>query len=253
MLIVISPAKSYTKEVVAPEHQYSQPQYLDQSEKLIGKLRTISKKKFGEMMSLSKDLIAMNTERHQNWQPPFSLDNSEPAIYAFRGEVYLGLDSKTMSNNDINYAEDHLRILSGLYGCLRPLDLIQPYRLEMGAKLKYRRKNNLYQFWGDTITKNLNELLAKEEVLVNLASTEYFKAIDTKKLKGRIITPAFKDFSNGEYKSLMTYAKRARGLMSRYIIQEQIEDPELLKGFSENGYCYSPDHSDDDNMVFTRG
>jgi cytoplasmic iron level regulating protein YaaA (DUF328/UPF0246 family) len=253
MLIVISPAKSYSKEVNAPELSYTQPDHLDSSEKLIGKLRGLSKKKFAGLMNLSDDLAIMNMERHQNWQPPFSLDNAAPAIYAFRGEVYIGLDSKTMSNDDIIYAEDHLRILSGLYGCLRPLDLIQPYRLEMGAKLKYFRKNNLYQFWGDEITKNLNEVLVKEKVLVNLASTEYFKAVDTKKIKGRIITPVFRDLSNGEYKSLMTYAKRARGLMSRYIIQERVEEPELLKSFNSNGYCYSPEMSDEGTFVFIRG
>jgi cytoplasmic iron level regulating protein YaaA (DUF328/UPF0246 family) len=253
MLIIISPAKSYTKEVNAPSMSYSQPQYLQESEKLIGKLRTLSKKKFAGLMNLSNDLASINMDRHQNWQPPFALEDADPAIYAFRGEVYLGLDSKTLSNNDINYAEDHLRILSGLYGCLRPLDLIQPYRLEMGAKLKYRQKNNLYQFWGDEITKNLNELLVDEKVLVNLASNEYFKAVNTKKIKAQIITPIFKDFSNGEYRSLMTYAKRARGLMSRYIIQERIEEPELLKSFNSGGYAYSPEMSDDDAYVFIRG
>lgn len=252
MLIVISPAKSYTKEVNAPSLNYSQPKYLSESEKLIGKLRTMSKKKFGELMGLSKDLINMNMDRHQNWQPPFDINNAEPAIYTFRGEVYLGLDSKTLSNNDISYAEDHLRILSGLYGCLRPLDLIQPYRLEMGARLKYRRKNNLYQFWGDEITKNLNELLVDEKVLVNLASTEYFKSINTKKIKGQIITPVFKDLSNGEYKSLMTYAKRARGLMSRYIIQHRIEDIESLKSFNTNGYIYNDEMSNTDTLTFIR-
>jgi cytoplasmic iron level regulating protein YaaA (DUF328/UPF0246 family) len=253
MLIVISPAKSFSKEVNAPALSYTQPGHLESSEKLIGKLRGLSKKKFAGLMNLSNDLAIMNMERHQNWQPPFSIDNAAPAIYAFRGEVYIGLDSKTMSNNDIIYAEDHMRILSGLYGCLRPLDLIQPYRLEMGTKLKYFRKNNLYQFWGDEITKNLNEILVKERVLVNLASTEYFKAVDTKKIKGMIITPVFRDFSNGEYKSLMTYAKRARGLMSRYIIQERIEEPELLKSFNSGGYCYSPEMSDEGTWVFIRG
>ena len=253
MLIIISPAKSYTKEVNAPSLSYTQPQYLQESEKLIGKLRTLSNKKFSGLMNLSKDLALTNIDRHQNWQPPFSIEDADPAIFAFRGEVYLGLDSKTLSNNDINYAEDHLRILSGLYGCLRPLDLIQPYRLEMGAKLKYRRKNNLYQFWGDEITKNLNELLIDEKVLVNLASIEYFKAVNAKKIKGQIITPVFKDLSNGEYKSLMTYAKRARGLMSRYIIQERIEDVESLKAFNSSGYCFSPERSDNENFVFIRG
>ena len=252
MLVVISPAKSFSKEVNAPALNYSQPEYLESSEKLIGKLRGLSKKKFAELMNLSNDLAIMNIERHKNWQPPFAVEKADPAIFAFRGEVYLGLDSKSLNNNDIKYAEDHLRILSGLYGCLRPLDLIQPYRLEMGAKLKYYRKTNLYQFWGDTITKNLNGLLIEEKVLINLASNEYFKAVNAKKIKGRIITPVFKDLVNGEYKSLMTYAKRARGLMSRYIIQERIEEPELLKSFNSNGYCFSPEMSDERTFVFIR-
>ncbi len=253
MLVVISPAKSFSKKVQAPALSFSQPQHLNESEKLISKLRTLSKKKFAGLMSLSNDLATMNIERHLSWQPPFALDNADPAIYAFNGEVYRGLDAKSLSVGDLNYAQDHLRILSGLYGCLRPLDLIQPYRLEMGARLKYYRKNNLYQFWGDEITKSLNEILVKEKVLINLASNEYFKAVNVKKLKGQIITPVFKDFSDGEYKSLMTYAKKARGMMSRYIIRERIEDIELLKSFNSSGYCYSPEMSDDDSFVFLRG
>ena len=253
MLIIISPAKSFSKEVNAPALNYSQPGHLENSEKLMGKLRGLSKKKLAGLMNLSNDLATMNMERHQNWQPPFAVDNADPAIFAFIGEVYRGMDAKSFSLADLEYAQDHLRILSGLYGCLKPLDLIQPYRLEMGAKLKYHRKNNLYQFWGDEITDEINEVLEAEEILVNLASNEYFKAINTKKLKGRIITPVFKDFSNGEYKSLMTYAKNARGMMSRYIIQERIEDPELLKSFNGGNYCYSPEMSDEGTLVFIRG
>jgi len=253
MLIVISPAKSFSKEVKAPSLGYSQPQHIVESEKLIGKLQGLSKKKLAGLMNLSDDLATMNIERHQNWQPPFSVDNADPAIFAFNGEVYRGLDAKSLSKDDLSYANNHLRILSGLYGVLRPLDLIQPYRLEMGAKLKYYRKNNLYQFWGDEITDDLNVDLADEKFLINLASNEYFKAVNAKKLIGRVITPIFKDFSNGQYKSLMTYAKHARGEMSRYIIQERIEEPELLKSFNGMGYCYSPDMSDDLNLVFIRG
>ena len=253
MLIVISPAKSFSKEVNAPALSYTQPYYLENSEKLMGKLRGLSKKKLAGLMNLSDDLATMNMERHQNWQPPFAVDNADPAIFAFNGEVYRGLDAKSLSNADLDYSQEHLRILSGLYGALKPLDLIQPYRLEMGAKLKYYRKTNLYQFWGDEITDDINSILKKEEVLINLASIEYFKAVNHKKIKGKIITPVFKDFSNGEYKSLMTYAKNARGMMSRYIIQERIENPELLKSFNGGNYCYSPEMSDEVTYVFTRG
>lgn len=253
MLIVISPAKSFSKEVNAPELGYTQPKHLKNSEKLIGKLRGLSKKKFAGLMNLSNDLATMNMERHDNWQPPFAIDNADPAIFAFNGEVYRGLDANSFSAADLDYAQDHLRILSGLYGCLKPLDLIQPYRLEMGARLKYYRKTNLYQFWGDEITHALNDILLDEKILINLASIEYFKAVNTNKLKGTIITPVFKDFSNGEYKSLMTYAKNARGMMSRYIIQDRIEEPELLKSFNGGGYCYSPDMSDEGTYVFIRG
>ena len=253
MLIVISPAKSFSKEVDPPALGYTQPVHLANSEKLMAKLRGLNKKKLAGLMNLSKDLAIMNMERHQNWQPPFNNDNADPAIFAFNGEVYRGLDARSLSTEELNYAQDHLRILSGLYGCLKPLDLIQPYRLEMGARLKYYRKTNLYQFWGDEITDDLNELLSAEKVLVNLASNEYFKAVNTSKVKAKIITPIFKDFSNGEYKSLMTYAKNARGLMSRYIIQERIEEPELLKSFNGGNYCYSPEMSNEHTFVFTRG
>jgi cytoplasmic iron level regulating protein YaaA (DUF328/UPF0246 family) len=253
MLIVISPAKSFNKEVSAPAINYSQPSHLESSEKLIGKLRGLSKKKFAGLMNLSNDLAIMNMERHQNWQPPFAVDNADPAIFAFTGEVYRGMDATSFTKDDLDYAQEHLRILSGLYGCLKPLDLIQPYRLEMGARLKYYRKTNLYQFWGDEITNDLNEILNDEKILINLASIEYFKAVNTKKLKARVITPIFKDYSNGEYKSLMTYAKNARGMMSRYIVQERIEEPELLKSFNGGGYCYSPEMSDEGTFVFIRG
>jgi cytoplasmic iron level regulating protein YaaA (DUF328/UPF0246 family) len=253
MLIVISPAKSFSKEVNAPNLAYTQPQYLEDAKKLMAKLQGFSKNELAELMNLSEDLAIRNTERHLNWQPPFTIKNANPAIFAFTGEVYRGLDAKTLKPSDLTYSDNHLRILSGLYGVLKPLDLIQPYRLEIGAKLTYYRNKNLYQFWGDTLTNAINQLLKKEKYLINLASNEYFKALNRKKLEGVLITPVFKDFSNGQYKSLMTYAKHARGEMSRYIIQERIEDPELLKEFNGMGYCYSPDMSDETTIIFIRG
>jgi len=253
MLIVISPAKSFSKEAIIPPLKYTHPEYIERSKKLIGKLRSLSKKKLAGLMNLSDDLALLNVERHNNWQPPFTVDNANPAILAFNGEAYRGLDAPSLSQNDLYYAQDHLRILSGLYGCLKPLDLIQPYRLEMGAKLKYYSSNNLYQFWANELTDHLNGLLITEKVLINLASNEYFKAVNTKKLQGSMITPVFKDFSNGQYKSLMTYAKNARGMMSRYIIKEQITEPELLKSFNGGGYCFSPEMSDEETFTYIRG
>lgn len=253
MLAVISPAKSFSKEVNAPELEYSQPTQLEQSEKLIGKLKSLSRKKFAGLMNLSNDLADLNIDRHENWGPPFTEANADPAIFAFNGEVYRGLDSNSLSEDDLSYSQDHLRILSGLYGCLKPMDLIQPYRLEMGAKLKYYRKNNLYQFWGDEITKELNRAIGENEILVNLASNEYFKSVNLKKLKAKVITPSFKDFSNGQYKSLMTYAKHARGMMSRFIIQERVEDIDVLKTFTGGGYCFNAEMSTETDLVFIRG
>ncbi|MEN8247628.1 MAG: peroxide stress protein YaaA [Bacteroidota bacterium] len=253
MLIIISPAKSFSKEIKAPAIEYTQPALIDESKKLMAKLKGLSMKKLAELMKLSDELTQLNTERHQKWKAPFSIANADPALFAFTGEVYRGLDAKSLSNSDLKYAQEHLRILSGLYGSLRPLDLIQPYRLEMGTKLKYYKHNNLYQFWGDAITDEVNAALGKDEVLVNLASNEYFKALNKKKLKGKIITPVFKDFSNGQYKILMTYAKNARGMMTRFIIQERIEEVELLKAFEGGGYYYSPDMSDENTYTFLRG
>jgi uncharacterized protein len=253
MLIVISPAKSFSKEVQVPALNFTQPLHIDNSQKLIGKLRGLGKKKLAGLMNLSDDLASLNTERHNNWQTPFTSTNASPALFAFTGEVYRGLDAGSLRNDDLQYAQNHLRILSGLYGCLRPLDLIQPYRLEMGAKLKYYQKKNLYQFWGDQITDTLNEVLQEEKILINLASNEYFKAVNTKKLAGSIITPVFKDYVHGQYRMLMTYAKNARGKMSRFIIRERIKEPELLKGFNADGYCFSPEMSTEQTLVFIRG
>jgi cytoplasmic iron level regulating protein YaaA (DUF328/UPF0246 family) len=189
--------------------------------------------------------------RFQTWKPPFNLNNAKQAVLAFKGDVYTGLDAETMSEDGFDFAQKHLRILSGLYGVLKPLDLIQPYRLEMGTKFANAKGDNLYQFWGSQLREEI-ENIADGEVLINLASNEYFKALEEKKLNTRIITPIFKDWKNGQYKIISFYAKKARGLMSRYIIDHKINDPELLKNFDSEGYRYSEEMSEGDNWVFIR-
>ena len=219
MLLLISPAKSFNFESPAPTQHFSEPRFPAESERLIKKMRSFSAKKLGALMSISSDLSTLNVDRYQAWTPNPPKEATKQALLAFNGEVYRGLNANEMSEEDLQFAQDHLRILSGLYGVLRPLDLIQPYRLEMGTKLKYYSYTNLYQFWGDKITKLLNEDLGEQNTIVNLASNEYYKSIQEKQLKGKVITPIFKDFSNGTYKVLMTYAKNARGAMANYIIK----------------------------------
>ncbi len=253
MLILISPAKSFDFESPAHTSISSEPDFVAESSKLIKKLGTFSRKKIGELMSISPELAALNVDRYQKWTPSPAPEDTKQALLAFNGEVFRGLNAKEMSDEDLTFAQEHLRILSGLYGVLRPLDKIQPYRLEMGTKLKYYSANNLYQFWGDKITKRINSDLGDTECIVNLASTEYYKSVKEPLLNARVITPVFKDFSNGTYKVLMTYAKNARGAMARYIIENRITNPELMKSFDTNGYAFDPGQSDDSNWVFTRG
>ena len=201
-------------------------------------------------MSLSDKLGALNYQRFQEWQTPFTADNARPAVLAFKGDVYQGLDAENMSDEDLNWAQDHLRILSGLYGLLRPLDLMQAYRLEMGTKFANDRGADLYQFWGDLITTELNKM--KTPVLVNLASNEYFKSVQKKALKAQIITPVFMDKKNDKYKIVSFYAKKARGLMSRYIIKNRITDVEQIKNFDTDGYSFNSAMSEADKWVFVR-
>jgi cytoplasmic iron level regulating protein YaaA (DUF328/UPF0246 family) len=253
MLTLLSPAKSFDFESPAHTSLSSQPDFNAESARLIKKVGTFSKKKLGELMSISAELAALNVARYQQWSPEPSPETTKQAILSFNGEVYRGLNATKMDEQDLQFAQSHLRMLSGLYGVLRPLDMIQPYRLEMGTKLKYYSYKNLYEFWGDKITKRLNEDLNGAEWLINLASTEYYKAVKEPKLKATVITPIFKDFSNGEYKVLMTYAKNARGVMANYIIKNRIKDPELLKGFNENGYAFDSAQSEGNNWVFARG
>jgi len=252
MKIIISPAKSLDFENKATTDVYTQPRFLEQSEKLNKKLKTLSRKKLSELMKISDDLASLNYDRNQDWQPPFSLDNAKQAVFAFTGEVYRGIDVNSISEDKIPVLQDKLRILSGLHGLLKPLDLIQPYRLEMGTKLKVGRRENLYKFWDTTLAESLNEELQDGELLINLASTEYFKALPKKALKVPMITPVFKDFKNGQYKTIMTFAKKARGLMVRYIIDNNVETLEELKGFDVEGYGFSEEMSTETELVFTR-
>ena len=203
-------------------------------------------------MKISPALADLNYERNQKWHQPFSLENSKQAIYAFTGEVFKGIDVNSLAEEKIPLLQSRLRILSGLYGLLKPLDLIQPYRLEMGTKLNVGEVNNLYKFWDSSLADSLNEEMSEGDLLINLASTEYFKAVPKKVLKNPMITPVFKEFKSGDYKIVMTYAKRARGLMVRYIIENNINTLEELKGFNTEGYLYTESLSSDSELVFTR-
>ena len=252
MKIIISPAKSLDFETPVATNLHTQPQFLEDSVKLNKKLKTLSRKKIGDFMSISKDLAALNYERNQNWSLPFTTENSKQAIFAFTGEVFRGIDVTTLEEEKLPVLQDRLRILSGLYGLLKPLDLIQAYRLEMGKKLKVGRTENLYKFWGDKIADTLNAELADDDLLINLASSEYFKAVNQKVLKVPMITPVFKDFKNGEYKTIMTFAKKARGLMVRYIIDNDVITIDALKGFDIDGYGFAESMSTETELFFTR-
>ena len=252
MKIIISPAKSLDFSTTAPTKQYTQPQFLDQSVKLNKKLKTLSRNKIADLMKISPDLASLNYERNQEWNLPFTIENAKQAVYAFTGEVYRGLDANTIKEDKITSMQDKLRILSGLYGLLKPLDLIQPYRLEMGTKLKVGTKDNLYKFWDTILAETLNNEMVDDELLINLASSEYFKAIPKKALKVPMITPVFKDFKNGQYKTIMTFAKKARGLMVRYIVDNNIDTLDQLKGFDVEGYGFSEEMSTETELVFTR-
>lgn len=252
MKIIISPAKSLDFESNVPTTLHTQPQFLEKSETLNKKLKSLSKNKLSDLMSISDDLARLNYERNQEWKTPFTPKNAKQAIYAFTGEVFRGIDIASLDDKKLPLLQDRLRILSGLYGLLKPLDLIQPYRLEMGTKLKVGRKDNLYQFWGDALANALNDELEDDELLINLASTEYFKAVDEKTLKVPMITPVFKDYKNGQFKVIMTYAKKARGLMVRYIIDNNVNTLDELKGFNSEGYGFDENMSSEYELVFTR-
>jgi len=255
MLIVISPAKSLDFSIQTNIKEYSIPPFLNDSKLLIGNLRKYRPEQLSSLMNISAKLAELNYERFVKWHLPFSPENAKPALFVFKGDVYQGLDTETLSKEDISFANNHLRILSGLYGILKPLDLIQEYRLEMGTKLKNERGKNLYEFWGDKITGEINKAVEQssgEKFLINLASNEYFKSINKKKLNYEVITPVFKDYKNGQYKIISFFAKKARGLMSRFIIQNCIEKAEDIKAFNLSDYRYNEELSKDKEWVFTR-
>ncbi|UGU17001.1 peroxide stress protein YaaA [Sinomicrobium kalidii] len=253
MKIVISPAKSLDYESELPVKRYSEPSFLKQAERLNKILKKKSPKSLSKLMGISDNLAQLNWQRNQDWSLPFSPENARPAVYAFNGDVYEGLDAYTIPEAKLDQLQDSLRILSGLYGVLKPLDLIQPYRLEMGTSLKVGVKKNLYEFWKKTLTKALNEELEKDELFINLASNEYFKAVDTRSLKVPVITPQFKDWKNDQLKVISFFAKKARGLMVRYILDTGAETVEDLKGFDYEGYSFSEEHSVKKNeLVFVR-
>ncbi|MFK7907741.1 MAG: peroxide stress protein YaaA [Chitinophagales bacterium] len=255
MLTLLSPAKTLDFETPPTTDVHSQAVLLENAQYLVKKLKKFSVSQIGDLMHLSEKLADLNHHRYANFRTPFTPDNAKQAILAFKGDVYVGLDAESFSAEDFGFAQDHLRILSGLYGLLRPLDLMQAYRLEMGTKLKVTpTKNNLYKYWDTQITKKINEVLEaqEEKVLVNLASNEYFKAVKPKLVEGRILTPVFKDFKNGQYKVISFFAKKARGSMARYIIQNRITNLDDIKAFDTNGYYYKKELSKENEWVFVR-
>ncbi|MDF1816602.1 MAG: peroxide stress protein YaaA [Verrucomicrobiales bacterium] len=254
MLAVISPAKTLDYESACPPHNPTQPEFLDDSEELIAVLRKKTRPQLADLMSISEKLADLNFTRYKEWHRPFNEDNARAALLAFKGDVYTGFTLNTYGKRDFNFAQDHLRILSGLYGVLRPMDLMQPYRLEMGTKLKNPRGKDLYEFWDRKITDAIDEAVQKSgsDQLINLASNEYFSAIKKSALKSHIITPVFKDLKNEKYKIISFYAKKARGMMCDYMIKNRLKNPEELKKFNTAGYTYNKDMSDNVSWVFTR-
>ena len=253
MKILISPAKSLDFESKIPTNDFSEIPFLKQTKVLSQKMDLKSKDDLKKLMNISDQLAELNYQRFQDFSFPFTKENARQAVYSFSGDVYKGLDVYTLPEEHIDSMQNSLRILSGFYGLLKPLDLIQPYRLEMGTSLKVNSSNNLYEFWGSSITDYLNQEMAKEELLVNLASKEYFKAVQSKKLKATLVTPIFKDYKNGKLKIISFFAKKARGQMARYILDNGIETLDKLKGFDIDGYGFSAEYTLNENEpVFVR-
>ncbi len=254
MLIVLSPAKSLDYKTPVKVKEPTLPEFVSESAKLISDLKKLAPQDVAKLMGLSDQLAALNVGRYRDWSKKFTESNSKPAIYAFDGDVYDGFDVKTLNAKAVHFAQDHIRILSGLYGALRPLDLMQAYRLEMGTAFKNARGKDLYAFWGSRVTDSLKKILEKEKkpVLLNLASEEYFKVLQAKDLDCPVIAPVFQDAKDGKYKIISFYAKRARGLMARYVVENRISDPADLKGFNLDGYRYCAAESTAVKPVFRR-
>ena len=252
MKILISPAKSLDFKTTLPTKRQSEAIFLKESQKLITVLKEKSPRELGQLMSISDSLADLNWQRNQEWSLPFEFENSRQAVYAFKGDVYKGLDAYTIPDEKLNQLEDKLRILSGLYGVLKPFDLIRAYRLEMGTKLIVDTAKNLYEFWANKITEVLNDEMQPTEVLLNLASNEYYKVIQPKLLKGKVVSPQFKDYKNGQLKIISFYAKKARGMMVRYILDYDVDELSSLKGFDYGGYAYNEELSSETEPVFVR-
>ncbi|ROT45592.1 peroxide stress protein YaaA [Pusillimonas sp. NJUB218] len=254
MLVLLSPAKKLDYDSPVRTTKHTQPLFVEQAQGLIDVLKQKSASEIAGLMSLSDNLASLNVERYAAWTPKFTQTNSRQAVLAFNGDVYEGLEAPTLNEGQLDWAQQHVAILSGLYGVLRPLDLMQPYRLEMGTRLATEKGRNLYDYWGSEIAKYLNARLAEQgaDTIVNLASEEYFKSVDQKTLKARIVQCVFQDEKNGSWKVISFHAKRARGLMARYIIENQITDSAKLKGFDAEGYAFHADASSDLKLVFRR-
>lgn len=254
MLIVISPAKTLDFETAPVTKEFTQPAFLKESRELISELKKLNPAEVSSLMKISDKLGTLNFLRFNDWKTPFTLNNAKQALLAFKGDVYTGIDVASFSKSDLKFAQKHLRMLSGLYGVLRPLDLMQPYRLEMGTQFENKQGKDLYAFWDTKITDQINNDLkaSKSEYLINLASNEYFKSLQAKDIHAEIIVPVFKDFKSGKYKIISFYAKKARGLMSAYIIKNRLKVPEELKNFNVDGYKFSKSESSGNNLVFLR-
>ena len=254
MLIVISPAKTLDFETAPITKDFTQPDFLKESKKLISELKKLQPAEVSSLMKISDKLGTLNYLRFNEWKTPFNLNNAKQALLAFKGDVYTGIEAETFTNQDLKFAQKHLRILSGLYGVLKPLDLMQAYRLEMGTQFENKQGKDLYEFWGSKLTEQINKDLksAKSKYLINLASNEYFKSLQAEDIDAEIIVPVFKDFKNGKYKIISFYAKKARGLMSAYIIKNRLKKPEDIKSFNVDGYKFSKSESNGNNWVFLR-
>ena len=254
MITIISPAKKLDKKTDREINNPSAPDFLKDSQQLVEELRNLSPDDLSALMNVSRNIAELNYERFARWHTPFTRENAQPAVFLFNGQVYQGLQAEDLEDDALHFGQEHLRILSGLYGLLRPLDLIQPYRLEMGTKMSNPRGKDLYSFWGDKLTQNLNEHLQKHDsrVLLNLASNEYYKAVQKDKLEAEVITPVFKEKKGNQYRTVAVYAKKARGLMSRFILRNRIDDPEAIQSFDEEGYVFSPRQSSQKEWVFVR-
>jgi len=254
VLAVVSPAKKLNTDENERSLSYTQPSLLTDTEQLVQTTKTLGPSDLQSLMGISEKLANLNHTRFQDFNTPFTEANAKAAALMFNGDTYVGLDAHTLSKESLEWAQDHLAILSGLYGILRPLDLIQPYRLEMGTRLKTARGKSLYEFWGVRITKQIQAQLGshKNPTLVNLASNEYFKSVQVKALPGQVLTPAFKEIRDGKPKMISFMAKKARGMMARYIIDNRVEEPEGLKQFDGGGYTYAPELSDNATWTFTR-